>query len=119
MSLFYKLKDVESSDFQAAIEIYEEAFPDRERVANSLVAERIKNHTDQLFVSQAENRIVFMAILCEPILEDFVLLGYIATHPGFHNRGIGSDFFVYVLEFLKKESKYLLLEVEDPKSGLD
>jgi ribosomal protein S18 acetylase RimI-like enzyme len=118
MSLFYKLKEVESSEFKAAIEIYEEAFPDRERATPSFLIDKISNDTYQLFVQKEEGKIVFMAILCEPIAE-FALLGYLATHPECRNRGIGANFVNYALELLRGRSQYLLLEVEDPNLGFD
>ncbi|MGB3557444.1 MAG: GNAT family N-acetyltransferase [Geitlerinemataceae cyanobacterium] len=119
MSLFYRVKEIESSDFQAAIEIYEKAFPDRERVTISSLVDRIRSNTYQVFVKKEDNRVIFMAVLCKPILEEFVLLGYLATHPDFRNRGLGTLFVNDTLEKLRSRSQYLLLEVEDPHIGFD
>ncbi|MGB3238354.1 MAG: GNAT family N-acetyltransferase [Geitlerinemataceae cyanobacterium] len=119
MSLFYRVKEIESSDFQAAIEIYEKAFPDRERVTISSLVDRIRSNTYQVFVKKEDNRVIFMAVLCKPILEEFVLLGYLATHPDFRNRGLGTLFVNDTLEKLRSRSQYLLLEVEDPQIGFD
>lgn len=119
MSLFYQVTEIESADFQAAIEIYEEAFPECERVATVAVAERLKTQSDRLFVRKEADRIVFMAILGKPILEEFVLLGYMATHPDFRNRGFGKTFVMDTLERVRHHGQYLLLEVENPDLGVD
>jgi hypothetical protein len=52
MSLFYQVKEIQSSDFQAAIDIYEEAFPDKERVSRSFLIHQLSNNTDLLFVKK-------------------------------------------------------------------
>lgn len=119
MSLFYQVTDVESAEFFAALEIYDEAFPECERTPAPYLTERIKLQLDRLFVSQEDERIVFMAILGQPILDEFVLVGYMATHSHFRNRGLGSVFIKQTLERVAKNSQYLLFEVEDPEIGFD
>lgn len=119
MSIFYQVTETESSDFKAAIAIYEEAFPEKERASTSFLAEKIRTKSYQLFVKLENNQIVFVAILCEPILEKFVLLGYLATHAHFRNRGLGTSFMKETLTRLAHQSQYLLLEVEDPTFGSD
>ncbi len=114
---FLAIKNSQHPDFTAVINIYEEAFPPSERVATSLVEQRIDNGDYQLFVSYQENQVAFMAIL-SPIRDtQFILLAYIATQTSFRNQGIGSKFLDYLLLKLRQEEKYLLLEVENPQYG--
>jgi ribosomal protein S18 acetylase RimI-like enzyme len=116
---FYELRDIDCPDFQAAIEIYEAAFPPSELIAIDVFSKRVDRGDYQLWVCQQDNRVAFMAILCQPIVDRFVLLGYIATHPDYRNKGIGSDFFETILPKLQQQSQSLLLEVENPNDGDD
>jgi ribosomal protein S18 acetylase RimI-like enzyme len=119
MTEFYQIRDIDCSDFQAAIEIYEAAFPPSELIPVDVFSRRVDRGIYQLWVCQQDNRVAFMAILCKPIADRFVLLGYIATHPDYQSRGIGSDFFSTVLPQLQQQSQSLLLEVENPNDGDD
>ncbi len=116
---FYTIREIDCPDFQAAIEIYQAAFPPSELIPIDVFARRVDRGTYQLWVCQQDNRIAFMAILCEPIADRFVLLGYIATHPDYRSQGIGSDFFSEILPKLQQRSQSLLLEVENPNDGDD
>ncbi|HIK32929.1 MAG TPA: hypothetical protein IGS31_16500 [Oscillatoriales cyanobacterium M4454_W2019_049] len=116
---FDRVTDIDRPDFRAAIAIYEEAFPANERVSIATFEKKVTDGTYQLFVGNRDDRVIFMAILCEPILEEFVLLGYLATHAEFRSQGIGAQFFSYALSLLQPRAQYLLLEVEDPQIGVD
>ncbi|MGC1246227.1 MAG: GNAT family N-acetyltransferase [Spirulinaceae cyanobacterium] len=119
MVKFVAFENSQDPDFTAVINIYQEAFPLSERIANSWVKQRIDNGDYKLFVGYQEKLVAFMAILSPITDTQFVLLAYIATQANYRNQGIGSKFLNYILPKLQQQEKYLLLEVENPQYGDD
>lgn len=62
---------------------------------------------------------VFMALLFP--LEDspFVLLDYMAVKTAYRKGGIGSEFLKNIYRITGYKNELILIEVEDPESGLD
>ncbi|NJK27682.1 MAG: GNAT family N-acetyltransferase [Coleofasciculaceae cyanobacterium SM2_3_26] len=116
---FRQLVDVNHPDFQAALDIYNEAFPIAERSSVARVKQIVQNNWEQMYLGYLGDRVVFLGILYELEGTDFVLLSYIATEKNYRNQGIGSQFIEQLLVELKFQKKYLLLEVKTPKGESD
>jgi GNAT superfamily N-acetyltransferase len=116
---FNELTDVSSSAFRDAMDIYTEAIPAAERQRIDAITERISLGKERLYIGWAEGKVVFMALLFP--LEDapFVLLDYMAVKTAYRKGGIGSDFLKNIYRITGYKNELILIEVEDPKSGLD
>ncbi|OAB56185.1 hypothetical protein AY599_04100 [Leptolyngbya valderiana BDU 20041] len=111
---FTQTDDIRSDDCARALDIYEAAFPARERVGRDKVLDRIARGVYELWLGKDGDRVVFMTILYTLKDSDLVLLGYIATDAAYRNRGIGSAFLKDVLKHLRSRDRYLLIEAERP-----
>jgi GNAT superfamily N-acetyltransferase len=115
MVRFSEIKDINHKDFEEAIRIYEESFPSNERQFKDTIKKRIKGNLYQMFIGRLKDKVVFMALLYPLKNTDFVLLDYMVTEENFRNKGIGTNFIKNILEEIA--SKYLILEVENPRCG--
>ncbi|MGC9503381.1 GNAT family N-acetyltransferase [Baaleninema sp.] len=114
MIRFFQTDDVGGDDCARALDIYEAAFPARERVSRAKVIDRITRGVYELWIGKDGETVVFMTILYSLQDSDLVLLGYIATDAAYRNRGIGSAFLKDLLKHLKPRDRYLLIEAERP-----
>ena len=60
---FYEIADVSFIEFEEAMEIYVESFPENERRPVAIIKEMLKSDESRLIVGERENEIVFMALL--------------------------------------------------------
>ena len=114
---FAQVTNVESSDFDLAIDIYSSAFPINERQPVNVVKERVKQGLNHLYVGRIDRDIAFMALLWPLKETDFILLDYMATNPIYRGRNIASQFLQYMRPVLEQSKKFFILEVEDPEYG--
>lgn len=119
MVKYTQIKDVDSVDFEQVIDIYNDAFPENERLSLVKLREKIKNNQFHLWVKKDESKVIFMAILCPLVNSNFFLLGYIATDVNFRGKGIAKDFLLWWKNNRQNQHQYLLLEVENPAVGND
>lgn len=117
MIKYTQLNEVNGEYFAQAIEIYNIAFPDNEKLPITVLEENIKQKKLKLFIGDENSQVVFMAILCPLLYTDFILLGYVATDENYRGKGIGKNFMEYLALELKQQQKFLLLEVENPLKG--
>lgn len=114
---YHQIKDINSEYFSQSIKIYDLSFPDNEKLSIKVLEENIEKDKLQLFIGCLNSKVILMTILC-PLLEtNFILLGYVATLENYRSKGIGKEFMEYLAIELKKQGKFLLLEVENPAIG--
>lgn len=117
MIKYSQIKEINGEYFTQAIEIYDLAFPDNEKLSVTVLKENIKQKKLILLVGEENSQVVFMAILCPLLHTDFVLLSYVATGENHRGKGIGKNFMEYLAIELKQKQQFLLLEVENPFIG--
>jgi len=115
MLKFSEIKDINHKDFEEAIRIYEDSFPLNERQSIDTIKKRIEGNLYQMFIGRSKDKVVFMALLYPLKNTDFILLDYMVTDKNFRNKGMGTEFIKNILG--KITPKYLILEVENPRSG--
>lgn len=118
MSLIFKqilgTKDLYYDD---AMLIYQEAFPPSERQPLAKISERITARKSQLFVGITDEEVICMALLWDFSNTDFTLLDYMAVSEKYRNNHFGSKLFHFLVDKLKSNHKFLLLEVENYMFG--
>ena len=114
---FWQIQNIDHPDFKVAIALYEQTFPAYERVPVAWLQEAILAKKAQLWVGYYQEQLALMSILYSLPSQDFILLEYLATVPHLRNIKIGSKFLNYIIDFFKKQSKTLVLEVEHPDFG--
>lgn len=117
MVAFKQISDTKQQACEDALKIYVEAFPASERHPTQVIKERIDNGKNKLFVGSADGEVAFMAMLWPLEHIDFTLLDYLATKPSHRGKGLASAFLREMFTSFKTEGRYLILEVEDPRSG--
>lgn len=117
MIKYSQIKEINGEYFTQAIEIYDLAFPDNEKLSVTVLKENIKQKKLILLVGEENSQVVFMAILCPLLHTDFILLSYVATDENHRGKGIGKNFMEYLAIELKQKQQFLLLEVENPFIG--
>jgi len=115
MVKFSELIDINHKNFKEAMKLYEDSFPLNERQAIDTIKKRIKGNLYRMFIARSKDKVVFMTLLYPLKKTDFVLLDYMVTEENFRNKGIGTKFIKNILK--KISSKYLILEVENPRYG--
>lgn len=114
---FKQIQNIDHPDFEVAIALYEQTFPAYERVPVTWIQEAIIAKKAQLWVGYYQEQLALMSILYSLPSQDFILLEYLATVPHLRNIKIGSQFLNYIINFVKNQSKTLVLEVEHPDFG--
>jgi hypothetical protein len=114
MSLIFKqivsTKDIYYAD---AMLIYQKAFPPSERQPLSKISERITARKSELFVGIMDEEVICMALLWDFSNTDFTLLDYMAVSEIYRNNHFGSKLFNFLVDKVKGNHKFLLLEVEN------
>jgi len=114
MSLIFKqivsTKDIYYAD---AMLIYQKAFPPSERQPLSKISERITARKSELFVGIVDEEVICMALLWDFSNTDFTLLDYMAVSEMHRNNHFGSKLFNFLVDKVKGNHKFLLLEVEN------
>ena len=115
--MFTEVTDVDSKDFNVAMEIYSCAFPVNEQQPLDVVKERVRRGLNQIYVGRDGHEITFMALLWPLKNTDFILLDYMATSVAYRGKNIGSYFLQSMREVLAGSNKHFIIEVEDPEYG--
>lgn len=111
--IFKQILDTKDIDYQDAMLIYQEAFPPSERQPLSKISERIAAGKSQLFVGIMDEAVICMSLLWDFNHTDFSLLDYIAVSEKHRNNHFGSKIFNFLVDKVKSNHKFLLLEVEN------
>jgi GNAT superfamily N-acetyltransferase len=117
MLKFKEISVIDDSAFKKTIQIYIDSFPENQRLPIDVLTQRTEENTHQILGGFLNNQVVLMSILHLLKDTDFIVLTYLATEKNFRAQGIGKQFFNYILNWVNKEHKYLILEVEDPDFG--
>ncbi|MDO9037349.1 MAG: GNAT family N-acetyltransferase, partial [Lutibacter sp.] len=96
-----------------AMLIYQEAFPPSEQQPLSKISERIAAGKSQLFVGIIDEEVICMALLWDFNNTDFTLLDYMAVSEKHRNNHYGSKLFNFLVDKVKSNQKFLLLEAEN------
>jgi len=103
--------------FNPAYDIYVEAFPETERHTREVIEQRLSTGQSRLFVGMINNEVVLMSLLFNLSSVKFILLDYMAVSRAYRGQKIGERFLQFISAMLKKENKFLVMEVEDPGYG--
>jgi GNAT superfamily N-acetyltransferase len=119
MTKFSEVKDTNTQEFNAAMNIYSESIPATERQSTDTIKERVGNGKEKLFIQTVEGTVALMALLYPLEGTEFVLLDYIAVKEEYRKSGIGSEFLQNIYSITSWKNKLFIVEVEDPKNGTD
>jgi len=118
---FVELTEVDSPEYSQAIEIYEEAFPLAERQPVSIIRHRISSGLYKAYIGRLEEtkEVVVLAFLWPFKDSNFILLDYLAVKKSVRGQNVGSAYLISMIQVLKPQQKYLLIEVDNPKFAPD
>lgn len=108
--------DSSSTEFQDAMELYSEAFPDNERQPLAKIKYRVEHGYYSLIMAKINWSVAGFSLLCPFTDSNFGLLDYIAIQKEQRGLGVGSKLFNKTWECFQQisPSSFLVLEVEDP-----
>ncbi len=107
--------NVNNPEFNEAIEIYNESFPDKEKRP----LEDLKNNimeTEKLFIGKYNGITIMLSIIWEIENTDYLFLDYIAVKKEYRNKRIGTEFLKNIFKIFKNYNN-IIFEVENPKEG--
>lgn len=105
--------------YQAAIALYETAFPPEETRPAALVAETLKAGVERMLVAVEGGRVIAVAVLFHRP-GGVVLLDFFAVVADRRGGGTGTRFLRAILDQLEAEgARLLLIEVDEPDVGPD
>ncbi len=112
---FYKIADTSSIEFEEAIRIYVESFPENERRPIVSIKEMIKSGRSHLMIGKRGNEIVLMSLLYPLKGTPFVLVDYLATAKEYRSTGMGRAFLRHILDKTEEvQPNFFLIEIENP-----
>ena len=114
MSLIFKqINSINSIYYDDAMLIYQEAFPPGELQPLSKISARITAGKSELFVGIIDEEVICMALLWDFSHSDFTLLDYMAVSERHRNHHFGGKFFNFLVDKVKSNHKFLLIEAEN------
>ena len=116
---FRRIFTPDHPDFPAAIALYEQAFPARERIPIAWVCRELTTGTTQLWGGYLAQELVAIASVDVLPQSQAMLLGYLATAPHVRNQKFGSRLVDHVLHLAEARSQPFILELEHPEFGDD
>jgi GNAT superfamily N-acetyltransferase len=112
---FCEIADMSSIEFEEAMKIYVESFPENERRPIATIKKMLESGESRLMVGERENEIVFMALLYPLKGTPFLLGDYLATAEDHRSTGIGRAFLRHILDEMKDlQCNFFLIEIENP-----
>lgn len=109
----------ESPYFQAAIAIYQTAFPPEETRPAALVADTLAAGVEQMWVALEDDQVMAVAVLFERP-GGVVLLDFFAVREDRRGGGTGTAFLRAILDRVRAEgARLMLIEVDEPEVGPD
>ncbi|MCX6013737.1 MAG: GNAT family N-acetyltransferase [Chloroflexi bacterium] len=117
---FVVVTDTASKDFNQAIDIYHNSFIANERQTVDEVIHRIQQKLYIMTVLKINDMVTGFSLTYHFKAERYNLLDYLAVKKGLRNKGFGSLLFSHSykqLTMLYPETKFLVIEVDDPEYG--
>ena len=117
---FYEVKDVLSEEFNEAMRIYIDAFPENIRRPVASIGTDVKSDKSRLLIGRMDDKIVSMALLYPFKSTSFVLGDYLAIREEYRSQGIGEHFLKNIFSIIDDDQfEYVIGEVENPYLELD
>ena len=116
---FRRIGTSESAYFFDVYAIYLQAFPPEERQSMEVLVERFQKGRNELFVLEADQKVLAFALLWPLSGTRFTLLDYLAVDSEFRSSGYGSLMLSCLKTEMFHQDKHLVLEVENPDYGRD
>ncbi len=107
--------NVEDSQFNEAIEIYNNSFPDKERRPLNDLKDNIKEN-EKLFIGKYNDSIIMFSMIWEIENTDYLFLDYIAVKKEYRNKKIGTVFLKNIFNIFKNYNS-IIFEIENPEEG--
>jgi len=107
--------NIDDPQFNEAIEIYNEAFPDKEKRPLNDLKNNI-NDGEKLFIGKYNNSTIMLSIIWEIKNTDYLFLDYIAVKKEYRNKRIGTKFLKNIFNIFKNYNN-VIFEVENPEEG--
>ncbi|MBN1251357.1 MAG: GNAT family N-acetyltransferase [Bacteroidales bacterium] len=111
--IFKQIVDTNNIIYDRAISIYNNSFPENEKQLVSVIKNRIDEAKSHLFVGILKTKVVCMALLWEFNNSEFILLEYLAVKENQRNKNYGSKILNFIIDKVKINNKYLIIEVEN------
>jgi GNAT superfamily N-acetyltransferase len=112
---FHEITDASSLEFEAAMRIYVESFPENERRPIATIKKMLESGESRLMVGEREKVIIFMALLYPIKGTSFLLGDYLATAESCRSTGIGRAFLMHILDGMRDlQCNFFLIEIENP-----
>jgi ribosomal protein S18 acetylase RimI-like enzyme len=106
------------NDFNDAIEIYQEAFPEGEKRPIEDIKRNIEEEHEKMFIARSDNTPVVFSMIWPVPNTDFLFLDYIAVSKNSRGNGIGSLFLQKIFDISENsEYNHMIFEVENPEEG--
>jgi hypothetical protein len=116
---FTELRNVDTPQFKEAIDIYLEALPASERQTVETIKARVGSEKEKMFIGSLKGKVVLTALVWPLQGTEFALLDYMAVKKDMRNCGLGSEFVKNIHRISGLADATFILEVEDPKEGVD
>lgn len=116
---FRRIDTSETECFMDVYAIYSNAFPPEERQSMDVLVERFEKALNELFVLEANQKVLAFALLWPLSGTHFTLLDYLAVDSEFRSSGYGSMMLSCLKAEMFNRDKHLVLEVENPDYGID
>jgi len=112
-----KFEEINLDDlqFNDAIEIYNESFPDKEKRPLDDIKNNIKEG-EKLFIGKYNDSTIMFSIIWEIENTDYLFLDYIAVKKECRNKRIGTKFLKNIFNIFKDYNN-IIFEVENPEEG--
>lgn len=107
--------NIDDPQFNEAIEIYNEAFPDKEKRPLNDLKNNI-SEGEKLFIGKYNNSTIMLSIIWEIENTDYLFLDYIAVKKEYRNKRIGTKFLKNIFNIFKYYNN-VIFEVENPEEG--
>ncbi|HIH59900.1 MAG TPA: GNAT family N-acetyltransferase, partial [Ferroplasma sp.] len=106
------------NEFNDAIKIYEEAFPEGEKRPIEDIKRNIEENHEKMFIAMDNGVPVIFSMIWPVRDSDFLFLDYIAVRKDYRGRGIGSLFLQRIFDISENNDfNHMIFEVENPEEG--
>ncbi|WP_337860427.1 GNAT family N-acetyltransferase [Ferroplasma sp.] len=114
-----KINEVKTDDeFNQAIKIYDEAFPEGEKRPVSDIKRNIIENNEKMLIAKYNDTPVVFSMIWPIAGTDFLFLDYVAVSKDYRGKGIGSVFLEKIFEISENDAfNHMIFEVENPEEG--
>lgn len=114
---FHSLADAADPAFQDVLSIYNEAFPDDQRMSQGRIANLLAQQAMHITACASDGETVGFAAYLRPTSHRFSWLEYFAVRRDRRGGGIGSALFRWTAAVATHDAAGMLLEVEPPETA--